>query len=127
MAKPVLCLDFDGVIHRYNSGWQGAGVIPDEPVPGALQFILDAQEHFTVAIFSARSQFPEGRAAMQLWLRRKALEGGYNLGWIGKCLLSQLGQLTGKKIEINEESEENQDVSLLLENLKNELKSYWEL
>ena len=29
MAKPILCLDFDGVIHRYDSGWKGADVIPD--------------------------------------------------------------------------------------------------
>jgi len=55
------------------------------------------------------------------------LEGGYNLSWIGKCLLSQLGQMVGKKIEINDASEENEDVSLLLENLKSELKNYWEL
>ena len=55
------------------------------------------------------------------------LEGGYNLNWIGKCLLSQLGQMTGKKVEINDSSEENADVSSLLENLKIELKNYWEL
>jgi len=55
------------------------------------------------------------------------LEGGYNLNWIGKCLLSQLGQMTGKKVEFNDPAEENPDVSKLLENLKNELKNYWEI
>jgi hypothetical protein len=32
MTKPILCLDFDGVIHSYSSGWKGADVIPDPPV-----------------------------------------------------------------------------------------------
>jgi hypothetical protein len=34
MRKPILCLDFDGVLHSYTSGWKGAAVIPDPPVPG---------------------------------------------------------------------------------------------
>lgn len=33
--KPILLVDFDGVIHLYNSGWQGADVVSDGPVPGA--------------------------------------------------------------------------------------------
>jgi hypothetical protein len=28
MGKPILCLDFDGVLHSYSSGWKGADVIP---------------------------------------------------------------------------------------------------
>ncbi len=45
--KPILCLDFDGVIHSYTSGWKGADVIPDPPVEGAMQFIWDATEQRT--------------------------------------------------------------------------------
>jgi hypothetical protein len=66
--KPILCLDFDGVLHSYTSGWQGADVVSDPPVPGALQFIWDAQEHFTVAVYSSRSGQPGGIAAMKDWL-----------------------------------------------------------
>ncbi len=68
MSKPILCLDFDGVIHRYDSGWKGADVIPDPPVDGALAFIDKAREHFIVAIFSSRSAQVGGKAAMCKWL-----------------------------------------------------------
>jgi hypothetical protein len=68
MSKPILCLDFDGVIHSYRSGWQGPTVIADPPVPGAMEFIRAATAHFTVAIFSSRSHQPGGVAAMQAWL-----------------------------------------------------------
>ena len=68
MRKPILCLDFDGVVHSYTSGWRGADTIPDPPVPGALQFIAAAMEHFTVAIFSSRSHQPGGLEAMHRWL-----------------------------------------------------------
>lgn len=66
--KPILCLDFDGVIHSYSSGWKGASVIPDPPVPGALQFIRDAVEEFDVQIFSSRSHQWGGKRAMKRWL-----------------------------------------------------------
>jgi hypothetical protein len=66
--KPILCLDFDGVIHSYSSGWKGATVIPDPPVPGALAFIVEALQYFRVAIFSSRSHQPGGIEAMCRWL-----------------------------------------------------------
>lgn len=65
---PILCLDFDGVIHSYVSGWQGADVIPDPPVPGALEFLGKATEKFEVHIFSSRSTYPDGIKAMSNWL-----------------------------------------------------------
>jgi hypothetical protein len=69
MSKPILCLDFDGVIHSYVSGWKGADTIPDPPVDGAMKFIWDAGEHFRVAIFSSRSNQAGGLNAMKAWLR----------------------------------------------------------
>jgi hypothetical protein len=70
-GKLVLSLDFDGVIHSYSSGWQGARVIPDPPVPGALEFIVKATEHFDVQIFSSRSHQFGGRRAMKRWLKQQ--------------------------------------------------------
>lgn len=70
MSKPILCLDFDGVIHSYTSGWKGADNIPDTPVDGAIQFIMDAREKFEIHIFSSRSHQDGGIIAMQAWLRR---------------------------------------------------------
>lgn len=70
MAKPTLCLDFDGVIHSYKSGWKGAGVIPDPPVQGAMEFIVAAVEHFQVDIFSSRSADPIGRRAMWSYVKQ---------------------------------------------------------
>lgn len=66
--KPILGLDFDGVLHSYTSGWQGADVIPDPPVPGALQFLAEAVEHFEVHVFSSRSGQPGGIPSMYAWL-----------------------------------------------------------
>jgi hypothetical protein len=74
MSKPILCLDFDGVIHSYASGWKGADVIPDPPVDGAFAFICDAFREFKISIFSSRSNQPGGLAAMQEWLRRHFLD-----------------------------------------------------
>lgn len=70
--KPILCLDFDGVLHSYMSGWKGPEIIPDPPVPGAIRFILDAMEHFEVHIFSSRSSWDNGIDAMKAWLQTEA-------------------------------------------------------
>ena len=74
MSKPILCLDFDGVLHSYTTPWLAPDHIPDPPVAGALAFIQEALKHFRVAIFSSRSNSEAGIAAMQIWLRRWAAE-----------------------------------------------------
>lgn len=87
MSKPILCLDFDGVLHSYSSGWQGAEVIPDPPVPGAIAFLREAVNHFRVAIFSSRSHQKGGQRAMREWLGRWILEERLSdeedLSWCG--------------------------------------------
>lgn len=66
--KPILCLDFDGVLHSYVSGWKGAEMIPDPPVPGAMEFLRNAVKHFDVHIYSSRSHQAGGIEAMQQWM-----------------------------------------------------------
>lgn len=67
--KPILCVDFDGVIHAYTSPWTNAATISDGPVPGALRWLWDACQHFTVMIYSSRSKELPGIQAMRVWLR----------------------------------------------------------
>lgn len=74
MGLPILCVDFDGVIHSYTSGWQGANVISDPPVPGALRWLWQCMEQFEVNIYSSRSSDYYGVRAMQEWLERYANE-----------------------------------------------------
>jgi nitroreductase len=68
-GRPILCLDFDGVLHAYRRGWQGPTTIDDEPVPGAQDFVTRAQEYFEVVVYSSRSSHPGGIQAMQEWMR----------------------------------------------------------
>lgn len=68
-----LSLDFDGVIHRYDSEWDGHESIPDPPVDGAFDFITQAIEHYDIAIFSVRSKTIAGIFAMREWFLRHGL------------------------------------------------------
>lgn len=77
MGKPILALDFDGVIHSYTTPWRGAEHIPDPIVPGAIEFMLAALPHFDVVIYSSRSHQTGGIAAMQSYLRREAGQAWY--------------------------------------------------
>ena len=77
MSKPILCVDFDGVIHSYTSGWQGVDVISDPPVEGAIAFLLGALMEFDVVVHSSRSHEPGGRAAMRAWLREHSGQAWY--------------------------------------------------
>jgi len=67
-SKRILCLDFDGVINSYKTGWTGPRDIPDPPTKGAMQFLTSAVNDFKVYIFSSRSKFWFGRRAMKKWL-----------------------------------------------------------
>lgn len=81
MSAPILCVDFDGVLHSYSSGWKGPRKIPDPPVPGAIEWLDSLVEDgesvcamsprfrdFDVCIYSSRSRYWGGRRAMKKWL-----------------------------------------------------------
>jgi hypothetical protein len=73
MSKPILCVDFDGVLHSYVSGWQGAETVMDGPVEGALAWLERCLEHFDVQIYSSRTAQTGGVAAMRGWLHHHAM------------------------------------------------------
>lgn len=72
--KQRIILDFDGVIHGYESGWQGVEVIPDPPVPGAREAIADLRETFEVVVFSSRCHQEGGVEAIRLYLELHGIE-----------------------------------------------------
>jgi acetoin utilization deacetylase AcuC-like enzyme len=55
------------------------------------------------------------------------LEGGYNLQWIGKCFLSQVGQLMACPLKFDDPIKGNDDVKSVIDKMKKELRAYWEL
>ena len=77
----TLCIDFDGVIHSYTSGWQGATVIADEPVELAFKWLTFLANRYTpggdpefeLCIYSSRSKDPGGIEAMIEWFHRHGL------------------------------------------------------
>jgi hypothetical protein len=38
MSKPILCLDFDGVVHKYDSPWSNAETISDDVTDGFFEW-----------------------------------------------------------------------------------------
>lgn len=65
-----ICIDFDGVLHSYTSGWKGVDVIPDLPVGGAIAWLIDLMDdsELTPVIYSSRSKEDAGIQAMKDWI-----------------------------------------------------------
>lgn len=90
LKNPIICVDFDGVIHSYKSGWQGVSNIPDPPVEGAIEWLEQhlpipdavcamAPKHTgpIVQIYSSRSKSWRGRRAMKRWFVKHGLHSAY--------------------------------------------------
>jgi hypothetical protein len=66
---PILCLDFDGVINSYATGWSDS--IPDPPTPGTAQFLYDAQQAgFRIVVVSSRFHHRDGKVAVSNYVWR---------------------------------------------------------
>jgi hypothetical protein len=75
-----ICVDFDGVLHSYTSGYKGPRTIPDPPVPGAIEWLQSMTDTFTpyhIMIYSSRSSCIGGVAAMKAWLYKHGVTGEY--------------------------------------------------
>ena len=64
----TICLDFDGVVHSYTSGWQGKLIINDPPVAGTKEAIDKLRMDYEVKIYSTRCDSEEGQEAIKRWL-----------------------------------------------------------
>ena len=73
-ARKTVCLDFDGVIHSYRSGWFGESVIPDPPIHGVDKAIARLREWYDVVIHSSRCRTEEGREAIREWCAKHNIE-----------------------------------------------------
>lgn len=69
--KKTVIFDFDGVIHSYTSGWKGADVIPDPPVPGIREAIKAIREAgYEVVVVSTRCYQEGGIGAIAEYLTK---------------------------------------------------------
>jgi hypothetical protein len=67
MRKPIVVLDFDGVLHSYSSGWKGIAEIADGPTEGLANWLQEASKHFRLVVYSSRSGQEPGLDAMKVW------------------------------------------------------------
>lgn len=73
-ARKTICLDFDGVIHSYQSGWKGEAIIPDPPIHKVDIAIRQLRKNFRVVVYSARCRSEDGVHAVKTWLAKHSIE-----------------------------------------------------
>lgn len=69
--RPVICLDFDGVIHSFETGWIDADVIPDKPIDHMSGLINSLhQKGAVILVHSSRCGYEGGVEAIEKWLKK---------------------------------------------------------
>lgn len=83
-----LCIDFDGVIHDYNNGFQ-KGVIYGDVIDGAfetMQQLYDAG--YDICILTTRGTEPDLKAGVEAWMAERHVEGNFTFTY----------EVTGEKL-----------------------------
>jgi len=85
-GKPTIAIDFDGVIHSYTSGWNGADEVDDPPISKTIirsrltytsidwLTTLVRDGRMNIAIFSSRNHQHGGIKAMKTFLIANGME-----------------------------------------------------
>jgi hypothetical protein len=71
--KPILCIDFDGVIHSYENGWQD-GELYGTLVPGFVGWAVEASAIFKLVIYSSRCITPGAIVRIGVWMEKQLTE-----------------------------------------------------
>lgn len=73
MAKKTICIDFDGVIHDYSTGWQGEDVFGNMIPNADTGTSVLKQKGWTVIIFTTRKKTD----GLEKWLKEHNISYDY--------------------------------------------------
>ena len=64
LCNTDMCFDFDGVIHKHHE-WMPCNICIGSPVPEIIAALQNYRRSYTIAIYSVRSAWSEGRQVMK--------------------------------------------------------------
>jgi hypothetical protein len=75
--KPILCIDFDGVIHDCREGWKDGSIYGDV-TPGFFRWATEAKQLFKLVVYSSRSKDALQLEEMKRWLEARIAESMFS-------------------------------------------------